>query len=344
MNSICIFSKDDKSYGSSVIINHLRSVAESKGLRVYVCSDISLVEPHDLVVAHGLWASYKLVKEKREFCKNAFLVDSLVLSMSSELKYFTKNRFISFRNFVIYLLRWIKYTFQEYIIFKNFENIILVSVRDKQYYENSLLFRHYSNKIIVIPNGIDIPTINFSCRQDKGRNSIILGCLSAWNDTVYYTLMIFLKNIWAEAIKLNPNMVLKVAGRGLTEKYIKNIKKFTNIEIVGELSNLGDFYSSIDISLITLCKEAGILNKVLEAFSYKVPVLGMKPNFLAFENIPDCYYEYWDSKSFLESVDSISNDHAKVINKTNLAYDYIKKYNNWEVNYSDLLSNLEFNK
>jgi len=341
MKSICVFSRDEGSYGSSVILNHLKDVAEKQGYSVSICSNVAKVESDSIIVTHGLWASYKLYKNNKDKCQFSFLVDALSLSISSELKYFLKHRCITIKHLVISLLRWFKYSYQEYVILKHYKKIFLVSAWDKEYYERSFLFRRFSSKIIVIPNGIDIPE---KLRGNKAvkKNTIIIGCISAWNDPVYFSTLIFFKRIWCEAVKRNPNLVLRIAGRGLTIDYKKQLLGYPNVELEGEVNSLSDFYNSIDISLITLCKEAGILNKVLEAFSYKVPVLGLKQNFLAFNGIPNCYYVYCDISSFLKRIDCIVNDEEERNNKIELAYSYIKENNNWEKNYLKLIS--EINK
>jgi len=133
------------------------------------------------------------------------------------------------------------------------------------------------DKSFVIHNAIDLsdcvatsPNINL---QDK--NKIILGVIGRLDKAKGFHFAI-------KAIKLLENhasgkkFILKIAGAGSEEKYLRNLTKELQVEdkveFVGWANNKKEFFDSIDIFLLTSQRETfGLV--LLEAMKFRKPII-----------------------------------------------------------------------
>ena len=327
-----LVSEYSTTYGVKVIVEHLRQVMQD----LHVVHNINETDKYDIVIPYGIIQAKAIVKYGRKEKTCALMVDALSLGMISDFRRMSLYVFIPFKFKIKLLARYFAYLYREYVCLKNYEHVMLVSAYDKSYFARHPLFKRYADKIVVIPNGIDINDIMPSKRLTPSDGVVRIGCLSAWNDSAFYTLRIFLEDIWSKAQKKDDNMRLVVAGTKLTPQKEAILKQYDNVEVMGFVESLDDFFDNIDISLITFLKKCGILNKVLDSFAYEVPVLGRPQNFGAFENIPDCYYTYNDKDSFFSAIKQITSNPTEVQTKVKMAKDYIRENHSWEKNYKTL--------
>lgn len=316
-----------KAYGVRVIVDKLQKCYNGT-----IVHDIENIPTTERIIPYGLLESYKLSK-----CSNnlsiSVLVDAYSLGQLSNLKEFMKYRYIPFAYTIKHLLRFVKYFFYEYCILKKYKSVILVSYGDLEYYRRNRLTRKYVDKVKVIQNGVNLPD---NIQLHKKENRFVVGCLSAWTGgQAFYNLKVFLHEVW-EKIPKEYNCDLLIAGRGLTEEMKSYISNFDNINIMGEVSDLSEFYNRVDASLVPMFKKCGIINRVLDGFSYKVPVISRPENLLAFKSLSDCAYQYTDLKSFLECIEQLKDNPDDSISKTEQAFEYIKKYHDWDTNYKSL--------
>lgn len=316
-----------KAYGVRVIVDKLQQYYNGT-----IVHDIDSIPSTERIVPYGLLESYKLSKHSKNLSISV-LVDAYSLGQLSNLKEFIKYRYIPFAYTIKHLLRFVKYLFYEYCILKKYKTVILVSYGDLEYYKRNWITRRYADKVKIIQNGVSIPD---NMQFHKKENKFVVGCLSAWTGgQAFYNLKVFLNEVWLRIPK-EYSCSLLIAGRGLTEEMKSYISNFDNINIMGEVSDLSEFYKQVDASLVPMFKKCGIINRVLDGFSYKVPVITRPENLLAFCKLPDCAYEYTDIDSFLACIDQLVSNPEASISKTEQAFEYIKKYHDWDVNYMSL--------
>lgn len=338
MKTICIYSHDVKATGIKVIIKNIQKNLE--GVDIQVESDINKALEYDVILPYGVLASYDVYKRDKSKCSLSLMVDAESLTNISKFHYLVnKSRVVPFKERYKELLRYFLHLYMEHRIFKSYEKILLVSYYDKTYFEKNILTKYYADKIVVVPNGVIIPAKKKNQREKD--NFIVLGFLSEWwnaNNDLTYERKCFLEYVWKDAVKANPKLKLVMCGRGMSEKQKEIFKKYPNVEGIGEVDDLNEFYDQIDASIIINVKHAGILNKALDSFAYKCPLIGEKHNFWAFKNIPKCFYTYSDGYSLAESAKIIVENKKEVSEKVEKAFRYIKDYHNWDNNYKPLVN------
>lgn len=331
MNKVYIYvhSKLLMAHGVQVIVQQI----ERKIKEATVVNSLKDVPKGAIVIPYGVLESVELIKKKKDYpLVLSMLVDAYSLGESSKLVCFWNKPYIAFSQKLRGALKYVKFTLYEWLILRYYNHVVLVSWGDKYYYSRKLSTRRYAEKITVIPNGI-IPWEGNRIYRRKNNHKLIIGCLSPWDESAFATLQLFLNEIWAKLNTRN-NLKLIIAGRYLTEDKKNYILGFENIEVMGEVKDLSEFYDAIDVSLLTMVKRCGIINRLLDAFSYQVPVLTRPQSLLAFKEKLDCCYVYNDVNTFERMVANILNNPLMVQKKVNDARDVILRNNDWEKNYS----------
>ena len=109
---------------------------------------------------------------------------------------------------------------------------------------------------------------------------------------------------------------------------------------MGEVPSLSDFFSEIDIFITSNPKGCGILNRVLDAFVYHVPVLGHENSFSGFPDSDKICYKFTSYKSFEAVMTSLTNNLDEAHERADNAILYVKDNHNWERNYNDLIEEI----
>lgn len=317
-------------YGVRVIVNQIKkTIKESE-----IIFSLKNVPDGSIVIPYGVLESMELIKYRRLPLYTSLLVDAFSLGEISDFKRFITKRYIPLKFSLLCLPRFLKHLYYEFLIFRKFKKVILVSYYDKTYYQKLHFDDLAKSKIVIVPNGIVLPSNRegYQRSQDK---IFRVGCLSLWSGVeVFYTLKYFINEIWSKLPM--PDVKLIIAGRCISEEMRLYLSKYNNIVILGEVEKLEDFYDNIDASLITMFKKCGIINRVLDGFSYKVPVISRSESMLAFKDLPDCYYGYKDVESFRQAVERIKNNREEARLKVEQAYSYVRDYHNWDKNYINI--------
>lgn len=317
-----------QAYGVRVIVDRFVAAVGN----AQISHKLDSIPSISTVVPYGVLESYELIKASRFRLNLSLLVDAYSLGQISHLKAFALKNYIPFPYKILSFLRFVKYFYYEFRILQSYKNIMLVSCGDKKFYENILLTRKYTNKIIVVPNGVEKSKL-IKCNFKKETPNITIGCLCSWTgDGVYYSMKLFLETIWNKTPKTNIRLL--ISGRGMSEEMRNYFLEFQNVEILGEVRDLSEFYSQIDASLIVMKKKCGIINRVLDAFSFGVPVLCTPENLLAFRNASDCCFSFSDYHTFLTCINNLKNNKEEISNKVRNAFNLLERDHNWDKNYS----------
>jgi len=294
-----------------------------------IITDFTKLNKNEIVIPIGVVASNNLVKSKRD-CQISFLVDAPTLCFRSIIMFYLRRR-IFHSDILMQLIRLIKYSSIEKRILRKFEKVIVVSSYDQSYLEA----KYHKNNVLTISNGVDIKS---SAVKVEASFKPRLGFLYFWGvrnsiDDIDW----FVRSYVPKLRMVFPELEIIAAGKGANSEVLSYFKKF-NISYMGEVNNLSEFYSEIDVYITTVRKESGILNKVLDAMAHKKIVVALKGNMMAFDRLENGYYYYNNVDELIASLKDIEGNSSKVNTFIDNSYEYLKKYHDWEKNYRQLFS------
>lgn len=304
----------------------------SKGLRNDL-KNIVINQKIDTVIGFTLNISYIYLRFVRDNSYDvqdvAFLMDSMRLHAESIIK---TQRF-GFGK-ILNKLKKIVYTNRERYCLRHYKKNLYVSIVD---YEYVLKHYHVTNIIDYIPNGMVLQEKVFVSNIHS--TSLNVGLLTGFSpDTLNNNVYPFLFSFFPEIKERIPSIKFVLAGRGADKETIDKILTIKGVEYLGYVENLEDFYSQIDVVITTVNKSCGILNRVLEAWSFGKVVVGFKRNFAAFpESLPNKHYLIADSiqefvKVFSELIDG-SIDSNTIGNN---ALCLVKEHYDWQTSVKKL--------
>lgn len=309
--------------GFSKIINKIKD----EFVNVKIINSLDGTEGNKRIIPLGIVASHLFLKKfKRGGI--AFIIDSSTLCFASMCRFYIKRRLFFNKYLIGAILRYIKYYFIERKVIRSFDIVIVVSEHDACYLKK----KFNCSNIEVITNGADFP--DFSKKQFKSFN-FTLGILSFWGAGNYNDVNWFITDYLPSLKKIYPDIKLITAGRGAN---IDTLKLFhqNEIEHLGEIHDLWDFFNRIDIYITTLRKESGILNKVLDAMAHQKIVVGLEHNMYAFKNLNEGFFTYKNLEELIHDIETIKNNQESVELKVNNAYKFLLEHNNWEKNYQKM--------
>lgn len=225
------------------------------------------------------------------------------------------------------------YSLMEHYNIKRFERFsikdsdlsIVVSERDKKKYLEQINVSY--DKICVIENGFNC-NVNTSCLNLDSNEKYLLFVGSLWYRPNYDGLDWFIENVWDDMLKIYPNFKLKIIGKYRNED--KKIEK-KNIEYLGFVDDLSSFYNNCFASIVPLFIGSGTRLKILEAFSYRCPVISTDIGCegLDVSNKEDILIAN-NKEEFIKSIEILNNseEQQKLVNN---AYNLIKKKYDWSV-------------
>lgn len=181
-------------------------------------------------------------------------------------------------------LKKIVYTNREKRCLKMYESTVFVSAVDTKYVKN--FYKKRRGEVFYVPNGIDIPSQSKYVRKDE--KSLRLGCLTGFsNDTLNENLYPLVRTIFPYITQYLPNIRLVIAGRGCPGILVQELQAAKNIDFIGEVGELDEFYSQVDIIVSTVRKRCGIINRILEGWAFSKTIIGYKDNFATFIEAED---------------------------------------------------------
>ena len=322
MRIVYIVNHHPEAYGGKVIVENIKSVFQKKGIQTIIVDNLEGVPIDSFVIPYGTEASMEMI-HKGYSTNIAYLADAETLGYINKIKFYAKNLNVFHYDFFYSIYCLIRDYRIESNILHHFKKAVLVSETDINYFKK----RSFNDVIYYcMPNGA-----NFCEVEPKTNSEIIrLGILSHWwHPTLVEENSWFIKSYFRKYTKLHHNVKLCLAGRG---SFIEQFRDLPNVEIMGEVGDLNDFFSNIDIFVAANPKGCGILNRVLDAFAYKTCVLGYKNAFTGFRYMKESYVEFDDYDSFEKALDELIDNREKREILTMNAYNEIIQNNDWEKN------------
>lgn len=181
---------------------------------------------------------------------------------------------------------------------KKFDKIFLVSEFDKNFLSKFI----DTNKIKIVPNGIDSEYFYYSQDSYDPNNIVFLGNMRtiANHDAALY----FGQKIFPKIKEINKQATFTVIGAYPKQKLFEMAKNIDGIIITGKVDDVRDYLKQGIVSVCPVRIAAGIQNKILESMSMGIPVITMSTGV---EGIPMSENEVIIARSDQEITNSILN-------------------------------------
>jgi glycosyltransferase involved in cell wall biosynthesis len=329
MNSSIYIYTAQKAHGISVIIENLIKAFSKKGFNCSHVVTLDGLSKDSLIIPFAVKEAVEVYeKGYRPFA--AFLCDAISLGYRNKFKFYLSIGHVFCYDFLYSVYGYLRYSRKEKFVLNTYENTIFVAQVDIDYLKQK--YPRSGCNYICVPNGV--PEVN-NVLDHVPSDRLRLGILSPWESKqIIEESNWFIRKYYKRYYAKHPNTVLKLAGRG------SKINQFQNqdgIEVLGEVEDLADFFANIDVFISSNPKGCGILNRVLDAFMYKVPVLGHEASFSGFPSSDDICYKFNNYPSFESALEYINANRTDVRRRVENAIEYTKKNNNWERNYQKLV-------
>ncbi len=328
---IFFYSKLSQYYGVRVIIDNFVAACNRHEIDCKVIDCLDEVNRTDsIVVSYGVKESLDVIK-KGISPKITILTDAISLGYLNKVKFYLKHFNFCHFDFLYSAYGYLRYKREEKIVCEKFGKIALVSPTDIDYLVKCT--GQNKDKFIYVANGVNIPKV---ISEKTTSNGFVLGLLASWSaKQTYQESAWFVKDYFSRYRQTHKDVTLKLIGRG---EYISLLKGIEGVDIVGEVESLDDGFSQIDVFVGVNPKGCGVLNRVLDAMSYKTPILSLPECFSGLPGAENLFYNFTDYKSFETQLNVLKKKPEEMVTKANAAFTYIQKNNNWTMNYDKLLS------
>ncbi|MBR6162516.1 glycosyltransferase [bacterium] len=146
---------------------------------------------------------------------------------------------------------------------RNFDLITMISDTDK----NQISKVADTDKIVLIKNGVNLDE-RFSSEYNKNMIAYLGDMAYIQN---HNAVMWFIDNVLPDLVKVNPDIILKVIGKGPKEELIEKCRGNKHVLITGLVDDVKKELMECAVLICPIKISSGLQNKVLEAMSVGVP-------------------------------------------------------------------------
>lgn len=333
MKEIIILSYNQWSIGIKVIVDAMTKIL-GKEYNVRVVRKNSDLNKNDIVIPYG-------PKETLYALRNGYnvpislMVDYYSLLLRNTIQFLIRKGYIFNRIIIKSIIAYFYYYIAEIYIYKKCRNLMFVSQSDI----NKLKKRFPENSYFCVPNGVVLPPVNI-LKNKVPNDKISLGILSVWTPRIFLESKWFIDLIWPKILKKFPNAEIVICGKYASDSMKEYFNSQPNVRFIGEVENLATFFNQIDIYLATKTIGCGILNKVLDAMAYKRLVIGVGASFTGFTYMKDSFIICDKVDDYVEIIKKYADNPSSFNYIIENAYNNIKTYNNWDINYYKFIEEL----
>lgn len=328
--TIYIYSHQ-KAHGIKVIIDNLLRSFKNRGISCMVISTLKGRDKSDIIIPYSVKEANELIQSGLS-TKIAFCADAVTLGFRNKIKHYLKVGNVFNYDFFYSIYAYLKYIPLEKKMLQSYAKCILVSPSDIGYMER--VYKVPISKFIYAPNGVEKQAEIQRTRSEVFR----IGILSPWvSKPITEESKWFINKYFRKYSKTHNNIELILAGRGARIRQFEGMK---NVKVLGEVASLEDFFSNIDVMISANPKGCGILNRILDSFSYRVPVCGVPGSFSGFPNSEGCYLKFSTYREFCEIIEEIMKRRDQLSTVADNAYSYIQEHHNWDQIYEGLVNDI----
>ncbi len=214
-------------------------------------------------------------------------------------------------------------------IYNNFDEVVFLTSRDMTNAKCIVDRKYY-----VIPNGINTKQENMYLKnKEKTSDKIILGFHGNLEYSPNFDAVKYLVNILGPKLSEiygREKIEIHLIGKGNLGDLI-NEKNFDYVKNFGYVEDLEKALLKLDIYISPLFSGAGMKNKILEAFSLGIPIVGTSESFVGI-NV-GCDFDYLlanNEEVFIEKIFQLLKNKEKRFEISDKVYKSITKEYSWK--------------
>lgn len=328
------YTENGDSPGVKAILNVLTAALNAKGIKSGVVGALAEESANDLIIPYGPKNSYLYLNSNPQSRKLALLVDYYSLGCKNKIFFYLKKGKLYYWDFWYSIISYFRYHYKEKLVAKSFDYVMLASDQDAR-----MMSKDFKVDNIIVARNL-IGKHEIVKPRNREQDKLVLGIISHWTKISVDETRWFIEDVFPKLRVKYPNIELKIAGRGDAELAKRHFRG-EGVNFVGEVSNLDDYFGSLDVYVATVPKGCGVLNKLLDSFSYKVYSIGIRQSFSAFEDLQDGYVVCETADDFENAIELYLNNKERVTEIVDNAYNYVRKHNSSEENYNEVISIIE---
>lgn len=243
-------------------------------------------------------------------------VDALSFNMENRAKSEKKIKKLIFQRETKQLLKC------EREIFALVDKKIIISQRDADYID--------VGQFEILPNGVELPEESMLKKAESHNNNV--------KDTmniVFFGNMGYYPNVNAAVFLaeifqfLSPKKFkLHIIGANPVKKVL-TLNDMPDVKVYGYVENLQDLLTSMDVAVFPILNGSGLQNKVLEAFSLRIPVITTDVVMASITSSNDCTIIANSKKEFIDAIEKFARNEFPITLITENAHELIKKEYSW---------------
>lgn len=311
--------------GINVLYESFERSCKKWGVECERIGSLAGLSPSDWVIPFGIKEAYEVMQAGLSV-NLAFLVDAYTLGLKNKLLFYLRRGHIFHYDFFYSVYAYFKYLRRERIVLKAYRKLALVSEHDIRYLQQ--LVSDSKAAFICVQNGANFED---SVLPRTVSDHFRLGILSPWGTKMTSEESVwFVKDWFPRFARKHADVKLYIAGRG---PFIERMRGIPNVEILGAVDSLNEFFSHLDAFIAVNPKGCGVLNRALDAMAHKTPVAALPASMTGFPEIEGNYMPFSDPDSFEKKILYMREHPDEMQTMAERAYDMLCRNNNWEQNY-----------
>lgn len=332
--NVYFFTRNAKSPGVAVILNSIQRGLENRSIQSCLVDNLEEVPDGGLVVPYGTRECFEYI-----FVPGAkplaLLVDFYSEGCRNKIKFYLKRGKILYKDLYYSIVSYLRYHRKDIQVARTYDKVLMVSKTDVDKLSREAKDCH----LVLANNCVKLKETAF--RQYDKTKPLKLGIIAHWMFVSIDETRWFIDDVFKKLRPVYPGIELVIAGRG-DDKLANHFFRGDGVRFIGEVDSLDDFFNEINIYVATVPKGCGVLNKLLDAFSYRVFSIGIQASFSAFTELKDGYVVCNRFEDYVKAIQMYCDDQEKVMRMVENAYEYVKRtHSDEEKNYKEVIYIIE---
>lgn len=333
-NKVYFFTRNANSPGVTVILKAIQRGLEKRNVQSCLIDNLKDVPSGGLLVPYGTRESFEYISVPG-IKPLALLVDYYSEGCRNKIKFYLRRGKFLYKDLYYSIVSYFRYHRKDVQVASAYDNVMMVSKTDIDNLSRVAKDSH----LVLANNCVKLKETAF--RQYDKTKPLKLGIIAHWMFVSIDETRWFIADVFKKLRSVFPGIELVIAGRG-DEKLASHFFKGEGVRFIGEVESLDDFFNDINIYVATVPKGCGVLNKLLDAFSYRVFSIGVQASFSAFSDLKEGYVVCDRLEDYVNAIQMYCESQDRVRRMVDNAFEYVKRtHSDEEKNYKEVIDIIE---